>query len=237
MAINRKKQNIKKLLKQYSSQNFKQYEEYLKMPVHSFSDEYEKGMKTLRQRPIPTRPKHTFAYRMAMTFACVIVALLIVNQGSAYFFGITLWDRFMEPAPEEMVTTIYQEKENGRNKKGGEKTARKERVHDIPTEIPEGYELVFEENARQRITVDWKSDNGNQLCFSSIGINQNVHMYDNGEWETEETITVAGYQGKIYAKSTCFYLYWDDAQYRNTIESINISKEQLFTMAESLYYE
>ena len=203
------------------------------MPPHSFSSEYERKMRELVEQPPQTR-KYTFVYRLATGCVCAIVALLIVNQASAYFFGITLWDKFMESAPVEMVATIYQEKGNSRNKKGGT-TAGKERVHDIPTEIPEGYELVRQEDNKRGICAKWESGDNVQLAFSSYGIDEELHIYENGEWEIEETVVIAGYQGKFYANLGNIYLLWDDERYHNDIFAISTSKEQLLTMAESLY--
>lgn len=229
-----KKQNLREMLKQYSEQELNPYEEYDEMPAHSFSREYREKMSKMEGRRPVHRTGCTFAYRLAMACVCVIVALMIVNQASAYVFGITLWGKLMESAPEEMVTTIYQEKEGSRNKKGSGKN---ERLHDIPTEIPEGYELVNEKIDKENIVAIWQSSDNSQFSFLSYGINQNLHMYDNGEWETEETVAVAGYQGKIYARLTRSYLLWDDEKYHNNILSTNMSKEQVLAIAESLYKE
>ena len=233
MHIRTRKQNLKKILEEYSEQELKIYEKYEEMPPHSFSSEYRRKMQELQEQPMQ-RKKYTFVYRLATVCVCVIVALLIANQTSAYFFGVTLWDKFMESAPVEMVTTIYQEKENGRNKKG-RATAGKERVHDIPTEVPEGYELVSQKNGKERIYAKWQSGDNSQLIFSSYGIDEELHIYENEKWEIEETVAIAGYQGKFYANSGKAYLLWDDKKYYNNIASVNMSKEQLLAMAESLY--
>ena len=204
MGINARKQNLKKMLEQYSVQDVKSYVKYEKMPLHSFSSAYREKMENMVKQPVQWK-KYTFVYRIAMGCICVIVALLIVNQASAYVFGVTLWDKLMEPAPQEMVTTVYQEKEGGRNKKGGGKTAGKERVHDIPTEIPEGYELVSQMvDDGGYIVVKWQSSKNSQLVFTSSGINQDLYMYENREWNTGKTVTIAGYQGKFYIKQKNF---------------------------------
>ena len=234
--MNMRKQNLIELLKQYSAWELKIYEKYDEKPSYSFSEEYRKKMLNLKEQSIHQK-NHTFVYQLAMACACIIMALLIVNQASAYVFGMTLWDKLMEPAPEEMVTTVYQGNDNNRNRKGSGEAAGKERVHDIPTEIPEGYELVEEENTKKIISMKWQSVDNSELNFSSYEIKQDIHMYDNGEWETEEAVVVAGYTGRFYAKSANSYLYWDDDKYRNSIIStaIDISKSELLTIAEGLY--
>ena len=231
-----REENLKKILEQYAEQELKLYDKYDKMPPHKFSDEYREKMRLLVEQSVQ-RKRPTFVYRLTSVCACIIVALLIVNQASAYVFGMSLWDKLMEPAPQEMVTTIYQGKESGRNKKGGGETAGKERVHDIPTEVPEGYELVNEGNGNDGIFVRWQFGDKSQVSFSSIEINQDVHIYENREWETEEMVVIAGYQGRFYVNKTHSYLYWEDEKYRNSIQAINVLKEQLLAVAESLYKE
>ena len=234
MGINARKQNLKKMLEEYSAQKVQLYEKYEEMPTHSFSDDYREKMRNLVEQPVQ-KTKHTFVYRFAMICVCVIVTLLIVNQASAYVFGMTLWDKLMESAPQEMITTIYQG--NGRNKKGSGETTGKERVHDIPTEIPEGYELVSETNNERDIFAKWQSDNSRQLIFTAYDIRRDVRMYENGEWETESVVEVMGNKGKLYTQTTHIYLFWDDEKYHNNIIADNIPREQLLAVAESLYEE
>ena len=231
MGINARKQNLKKMLEEYSAQKVQLYEKYEEMPTHSFSDDYREKMRNLVEQPVQ-KTKHTFVYRFAMICVCVIVTLLIVNQASAYVFVMSLWDKLMESAPKEMVTTIYQG--NGKNKKGGGETTGKERVRDIPTEIPEEYELVSERNNERDILAKWQS-NSNQLIFTAYDIRRDVRMYENSEWETENVVEVMGNKGTLYTRTTCLYLFWDDEKYHNNIAADNISRERLLAMAESLY--
>ena len=234
MGIRKRRQNLKKILEQYVEEDLKLYEKYEKMPPHTFSDEYRQNMENLVKQSVRQR-KHAFVYRLAMVGVCVIMALLIVNQASAYVFGMTLWDKLTEPAPKEMVTTVYQGKEDSRTRKGGDKAAEKERVHDIPTEIPEGYELVSEKNNNNGISAQWQLGDNGSLIFNSFGINQDVHISENEDWEIEEAVALAGYQGEFYVRSEYSCLYWDDEEYHNSLIASNMSKEQLFVMAESLY--
>lgn len=180
---------------------------------------------------------YTVLYRAA-AIALIFLSLAAANQVSAAVFGIDPWKALNElfDPTVNMVQHIYHKDANA--PKGRAKP-----ISDVPTYIPEGYEIDEQSIDDKDITIYWDDiDEENDhygMIYGRTLMSDGISIATDAEYDSREKISVCGYEADIYTKSKAdeMWIIWFDDKYGYEIYSCGVedARSVLIRMAKSIY--
>ncbi len=228
-------QDIKNLLTSYVREEMALLcEEDLPGYDHIYSSAYKKRMKRMFWSEKYFGSKLHFGYmvRRIAVVVIIILSLFTANEVSARVFGFNPW-KFITSflSDSRMDVKTYTEKT-----KTIDDVELPVIKRDIPIQIPDGMKKTTFNQDDTSIYAEW-SDGEKYLQYSRANLSSDTILAIDGEYQTQEEITINGLLGTYYVKGNETWIVWDDGSYNHMIMAteINNSKEVLMKMAESLY--
>ncbi len=178
---------------------------------------------------------YTVLYRAA-AIALIFLSLAAANQVSAAVFGIDPWKALNElfDPTVNMVQHIYHKDANA--PKGRAKP-----ISDVPTYVPEGYEVEEEKIDDDFIEASWDDVNKEDIKYGILyyrkRMNDGISIKENAEYDSVSDVIVCGYDAKIYAMKDENWIVWYDDDYRYNILTYGVENatDVIMRMAESVY--
>lgn len=202
---------------------------------HIFSKKFKRKMKKMFWSEKYFDKHIYFGYavrKIAMVFI-VIVGLFMANEVSARVFGFNPWKYFISFLEDsKMDVRVY----DGQRTEEIEKQKVLEAQKEIPSMKINGLEEKIKERDDNGLYVEW-TDGKDGIQYERTKLSEGMTIATDGEYESKETLGVAGYQAQYYKKGKEEWIIWDDKSYRYMIVATNIkeAKKELLSMARDIY--
>ena len=106
----------------------------------------------------------------------------------------------------------------------------------IPSYVPEGLERDDYQETNSLVDVKWRGRDDSDVSYIRTEADGDAPASIDEEYQSKESIEIAGYTGFLYKKNDKMWIDWKDTKYNHYIDFIGIDDEnEIIKMAESLY--
>ncbi len=194
----------------------------------TFSAQFENKMQKLIERQ--SKPYYYLINTVGKRVACIVIAALITL--TSITFGVKA---IREAVIEFFVETFEKFSIVGFKEDVSESLEYIETYY-IPTYIPEGYELKFDDKLLSYRNIEYESKN-NLILFRQNLIHTKSTYLDTEDASYEE-VSVLDKKAFYTVKDKIALLYWNNSKYSFFIQTeSNLEKEELIKIAESIKAE
>ncbi len=175
-----------------------------------------------------------YMVRRAAVVVLVILSILTVTEVSARMFGFRPW-KYIADFDEQakMDQRDYLELDE----KAYSAKALREIKRDIPGYVPQGFVLGKDEANQYGLFLEWHGAEDASISYNRLEISGSMSILTNGEYDSKEKISIAGYEGDYCIRGRQSWVQWDDVRYFHRMDAVNMEStaDELIRMAESLY--
>ncbi len=202
---------------------------------HKYSWWYKsKLQKILRsEKSFGSHLKVGYMARRVAIFAVLAMSVFTAGKVSANVFGVNTWKSVVEFfADNEVNHKVYTELNSDTP------TEIKSVVRDIPSYVPEGYELESVEDGKNKLEATWQDKcTSNMISYSKNKIIPDRVIIEDAAYDSVTEVSIEGYLGYCYKADDRVWVQWDDMTYshRIAISDVTVSNDVLLNMADSLY--
>lgn len=213
-------------------------EEELSEHAPVYSKSYNKRIRRMfwSEKYFGSRLHVGYMVRRIAIVAMIILGLLITNEVSARVFGVNLWKyttSFLTDSKMDVKT--YTEPEEQSNHPAA--TALPSIKRDVPFLIPDEFEQTAFNHDDTSLYAEWKDEANGYLQYARTKLTEDMSSLTDGEYQSKERVSITAFAGDYYIRKDETWIIWNDQCYQHimTATSIELPKEQLIEMVESLY--
>jgi hypothetical protein len=215
-------------LELYNEYYIAEYDE-TKMPEHEFSENFKKRMKKLirsQKKPyyfmINTVGKRVASFIIALVLAFTTTVLSVKSlRESVWNFIVEVYEKW----------SILRFVDEGGSSTGADGVP--QLVVSMPTYVPEGYVLIFEDSNNISGVYKYKNSSGNTILYKQYCTDSGLQMIFNTEEVETENIKIGTIDGIYFENKGCRNIIWRNEKYLFSVSS-KISKDELLKIAESI---
>ena len=213
-------------LELYNEYYIAEYDE-TKMPEHEFSENFKKRMKKLirsQKKPyyfmINTVGKRVASFIIALVLAFTTTVLSVKSlRESAWNFIVEVYEKW----------SILRIVDENNTSTGDDEVP--QLVVSMPTYIPEGYMLIFENSDNISGMYKYKNPSGNTILYKQYWTDSGLQMMVDTEGVETENIKIDTIDGMYFENKGYRNIIWRNDKYLFYLSS-KISKEELLKIAE-----